>query len=201
MLLVRILLVAVSMLSAMVLPKNEEFVVIKGNKITVAAGTSLGNINCAYTSSSRKDTLLLNRLIPQRERLILALPVKDFDCGNLLLDKDFANTLNVKEYPYIRIELVRLDKQNKDYKGTLQLEVAGKTMVLDNVQFQTCAGKTTDLLKSNLCLNFSEIGLATPKKLGGLFKVEDELRINVELQVNKQQPKVFTEPFATYKSH
>ena len=196
---VSIFLVAVTMLSAAVLPKKEEFVVIKGNKITVAAGTSLGDINCAYTSSSQKDTLFLNRQIPQRERLRLAIPVKEFNCGNLLLNKDFANTLNVKEYPYIRIELVRLDKQNKEYRGALQLEVAGKTIVLDDVQFQTCSAKTADLLKSNICLNFSEIGLETPRKMGGLFKVEDELQITVELQVNKPS-KATLDSIATYKS-
>ncbi|MBJ6119465.1 hypothetical protein JAO76_14745 [Pontibacter sp. BT310] len=183
---VRILLVAVSMLSTMVLPEKKEFVVISGNKITVAAATSLGTINCAYTSSSsQKDTLLLNTQIPRVERLKLAIPVKEFDCGNVLLNRDFAKALNVGQHPYTRIEVVYLKREGKGYKGNLNLLVAGKTIPLQNVSFTSCVAKGVNNLKSNICLNFSEIGLATPKKMGGLFKVEDELRVTVELQLTE----------------
>ncbi|WP_162428681.1 hypothetical protein [Pontibacter pudoricolor] len=183
---VRIFLVAVSMLSTMVLPEKKEFVVITGNKITVAAGTTLGTINCAYTSSSsQKDTLLLNRQIPRVDRLKLAIPVKEFDCGNVLLNKDFAKALNVSQHPYTRIEVVYLKREGKGYKGDLNLMVGGKTIPLQNVNFTSCTVKGIHKLRSNICLNFSEIGLATPKKIGGLFKVEDELRVTVELEVEE----------------
>ncbi|WP_242916178.1 hypothetical protein [Pontibacter liquoris] len=180
---VRLFLVAVSLLSAMVLPEKKAFVVITGNKVTVAAGTSLGDINCAYTSSSQKDTLYLNRQVPREERLRLAIPVKDFNCGNILLDRDFEKALNASKHPYTKIEVVCLRQEGKGYKGNLNLMVGGKTIPLQNVSFYTCAGKGVSNLKSNICLNFSEIGLASPKKMGGLFKVEDELQVTVELQV------------------
>ncbi|NEM96964.1 hypothetical protein [Pontibacter burrus] len=196
---VRIFLVAVSMLSATVLPKNEEFIVITGNKVSVAAGTTLGDINCAYTGSTQKDTLLLNRHIPQSERLKLAIPVKAFNCGNILLNKDFEKALNASQHPYTKIEVVYLNKEGNDYKGNLNLIVAGKTIPLRNVSFYAHPGNGVTYLKSNICLNFSEIGLATPKKMGGLFKVEDELRVTVELQVHKQ-PKAYSESIATYKN-
>ncbi|MDO6392050.1 hypothetical protein Q4E40_18080 [Pontibacter sp. BT731] len=177
-----IFLVAVSMLSAMVLPEKREYVVITGNKVSVAAGTSLGNINCAYTSS-QKDTLELNRQIPQRDRLRLDIPVKEFNCGNVFLNKDFAKALNASQHPYAKIEVVCLKKEGRDYKGNLNLIVAGKIIPLQNVSFHSYPGKGVTNLKSNICLNFSEIGLATPKKMGGLFKVEDKLQVMVELQV------------------
>ncbi|SFG48459.1 hypothetical protein [Pontibacter chinhatensis] len=182
---VRIFLVAASMLmSAAVLPEKKEFVVITGNKVTVAAGTSLGTINCAYTSSSsQKDTLLLNRQIPRGKRLKLAIPVKDFNCGNILLNKDFEKTLNASQHPYTKIEVVYLRREGKNYKGDLNLLVAGKSIPLQNVSFYPCAGKGASNLRGNICLNFSELGLATPKKMGGLFKVEDELQVTVELQM------------------
>lgn len=182
MLLVRIFLFATSMLSAMVLPKKEEFVVITGNRITVAAGTSLGNINCAYTGN-QKDTLVLNRQIAQRDRLKLAIPVRSFNCGNILLNKDFEKTLNASQHPYTKIEVVCLKRDGKNYKGNLNLIIAGKTIPLQNVSFTTCTTNGVSNLKSNICLNFSEIGLTPPKKMGGLFKVEDELQVMVELQI------------------
>ena len=189
MLLIRIFLVTASMLSAALLPAKEEFVIVKGNKITVQANTTLGSINCAYTSTSgnQKDTLYLNRQLPKKDRLKLSVPVEKFSCGNLLLNKDFANTLNAKQYPYTYIEVLSLKKHGRDYKGELKLELAGKTILLENVHFSTIKTQGADLMKSNIQLNFSEIGLATPRKMGGLFKVEDELQVSVELQLSKQQ--------------
>ncbi|MCP2043315.1 hypothetical protein [Pontibacter sp. HSC-36F09] len=179
-----IFLVAVSMLSATVLPaKKEEFVVITGNRVSVAAGTSLGNINCAYTSSTQKDTLVLNKQIPQSDRLRLAIPVKEFNCGNVFLNKDFAKALNASQHPYTKIEVVCLKQEGKGYKGNLNLIVSGKTIPLRDVTFTVYPGTGVTNLRGNICLNFSEIGLATPKKMGGLFKVEDKLQVSVELQL------------------
>lgn len=186
MLFTRIFVVAASMVGAVLLPK-EEFVVVKGSKVTVQAHTSLGAINCAYTSSNQQDTLYLNKEHLKHDGLKLTIPVKEFNCGNLLLNRDFANTLNVKQHPEIEIELISLRRHGKDYRGELKLELAGKTMLLDDVHFYTSTSTNAALLRSNICLNFSEIGLATPKKLGGLFKVQDELQIKVELYVNSRQ--------------
>lgn len=185
MLLIHIFLVAASLLSISLLPKAE-YVIVKGNKITVQAHTSLGNINCAYTSNNQKDTLYLNRFHPVKDRLKLSIPVQKFNCGNPILNRDFANTLNVKKYPDIKIELISLNKQSKDYRGELKMELAGKTIILDDVQFLASCANNSNVLKSNICLNFSEIGLETPQKLGGLFKVKDELQITVELQLSNQ---------------
>lgn len=181
------------------LPENKEFVVITGNRVSVAAGTSLGNINCAYTSSTQKDTLVLNRQIPQSDRLRLAIPVKDFNCGNILLDRDFAKALNASQHPYIKIEVVCLRQEGKGYKGNLNLIVSGRNIPLRDVSFTANPGKGLTNLKGNICLNFSELGLATPRKMGGLFKVEDELQVMVELQV-VEQGRALNEAIARYKN-
>ncbi len=76
--------------------------------------------------------------------------------------------------------------------------MAGKTLLLNDVEFKAISEDNADLLKSNICLNFSELGLKAPKKMGGLFKVQDELQITVELQVIDQQSK--TNPDTLAKS-
>ncbi|RAU82140.1 YceI family protein [Pontibacter arcticus] len=179
-LLTRIFLVAAAVAGTAFMP-GEAFVIVKGNKITVQAHTSLGAVNCTYTGYNQKNTVYLNRQHPKKDRLKLTISVAKFNCGNYLLNRDFANTLNVKQHPEIRIELISLKKHGNDYTGELQLELAGKNILLNDVKFYTLSENQTELLKSNICLDFSEIGLVTPKKLGGLFKVQDELQITVEL--------------------
>ncbi|TXK37483.1 hypothetical protein FVR03_15240 [Pontibacter qinzhouensis] len=193
MLLIPILL-AVAALANVVSPPKEEFVVVKGSKITVQAATSLGNINCSYSCNSQQDTLLLNTLLLKKDRLKVTIPVNQFGCGNPLLNRDFQQTLNAKEYPNIRIEVMSLKKVGKEYKGALKFEVGGKTIMMDDVSFNMFSAQGATYMKSNICLNFTEIGLKAPKKLGGLFKVDEELQIIVELQVsNKAAPQFLTE--------
>ncbi len=173
------------------LPPKGEFVVVKGSKITVQAATSLGNINCSYSCNSQKDTLLLNTALLKKDRLVVTVPVNEFGCGNPLLNRDFQQTLNAKEYPNIRIEVLSLKQTGKNYKGALKFEVGGKTVMMDDVVFHLFAAQGATFMKSNICLNFTEIGLKAPKKLGGLFKVDEELQITVELQVSNRQPSQF----------
>ncbi|MFT2008267.1 hypothetical protein ACMA1I_06295 [Pontibacter sp. 13R65] len=186
MLLIHILLAVVVMVNV-VLPPKEEFVIVKGSKITVQAATSLGNINCSYSSNSLKDTLLLNTALLKKDRLKLSIPVEQFGCGNPLLNRDFQQTLNAKEYPNIRIEVLSLKQAGKDYKGALKFEVGGKTTMMEEVIFNMFSAQGATFMKSNICLNFTEMGLNAPKKLGGLFKVDEELQIIVELQVSNKQ--------------
>ena len=72
---------------------KEAYLVVRGERITLEAATSLGVINCTYTGSRQGDTLYVNRQTAKNERLVLSLPVKQFGCGNLLLNRDFQRTL------------------------------------------------------------------------------------------------------------
>ncbi|GAA4433704.1 hypothetical protein GCM10023188_23610 [Pontibacter saemangeumensis] len=157
---------------------KESYLVVLGERITVKAATSMGNINCTYSSSRQGDTLFINRQVAQGEGLMLRLPVKGFGCGNLLLTRDFQRTLKAGEYPLVRVEMLELVQEGQQLKGTLRLQLAGKTQVLRGVNFASHAGNK---LSTTLCLSFSDFALATPHKLGGLVKVEEEMQVNVEL--------------------
>jgi hypothetical protein len=162
---------------------KEAYLVVRGARITVQATTSLGAIHCSYSCSRQGDMLYLNRQLVQRERLVLSLPVKDFGCGNLLLSRDFQRTLKSRDYPMVRVEVQELVQEGQQLQGRLRLQLAGKTKILRGVRFCRQAGQR---LSTKLCLSFSEFELATPQKLGGLVKVEEELQVTVELLLAPQ---------------
>ena len=157
---------------------KEGYLVVRGERITVKAATSVGNIDCAYNSSRPGDTLYINRQAARGKGLVLSLPVKAFGCGNLLLTRDFQRTLKAGDYPLVRVEVLELVQEGQQLVGALRLQLAGKTQVLRGVNFSSQAGQK---LSTTLCLSFSDFELATPNKLGGLVKVEEEMQVKVEL--------------------
>ncbi|MBC5993520.1 hypothetical protein [Pontibacter cellulosilyticus] len=181
MLLVQLMLAMLTLLSGG--KAKEAYLVVQGERITVEAATSLGSINCTYTGNRSGDTLYINKQTLKGERLVLSLPVKDFGCGNLLLNRDFQRTLKAGNHPLVRVEVLELTQQTQQLIGTLRLQLAGKTQVLRGVRFCNQPGQK---LSTTLCLSFSDYELATPNKLGGLVKVEEELQVKVELLLAQQ---------------
>lgn len=162
---------------------KEAYLVVRGERITVEAATSLGSINCTYTGSRQGDTLYVNKQIAKGERLVLNLPVKDFGCGNMLLNRDFQRTLKASDYPLVRVEVLEITQQGQELTGVLRLQLAGKSQVLRGVRFCSLPGQK---LSTVLCLSFSDYELDTPNKLGGLVKVEEKLQVKVELLLAQQ---------------
>ncbi|GEO03598.1 hypothetical protein AAE02nite_12620 [Adhaeribacter aerolatus] len=162
---------------------KEAYLVVRGERITVQASTSLGDINCSYSENRPGDTLYLNRPIGPRERLVLNLPVKEFACGNMLLNRDFQRTLKSGDHPLVQVEVLELVQNGPHFLGKLRLQVAGKNQVLRGVDFRRQAGQK---LSTKLCLSFPDYELSTPQKLGGLVKVEEELQVTVELLLAPQ---------------
>ena len=162
---------------------KEAFLVVWGERIKVQAATSLGAINCSYSCNRQGDTLYLNRTVVPADRLVLSLPVKEFGCGNMLLTRDFQRTLKSGNYPMVRVEVLELVQDGQRYLGKLRLQLAGKTQVLRGVSFCRQPGQ---ILSTKLCLSFLDYELATPQKLGGLVKVEEELQVTVVLLLAPQ---------------
>jgi hypothetical protein len=162
---------------------KEAYLLVRGERITVQAATSLGDIHCSYFKNRQGDTLYLNRQVVPQERLVLNLPVKDFGCGNLLLTRDFQRTLKSGDYPMVRVEVLELVQDGQRYLGKLRLQLAGKTQVLQGVNFCRQSGQK---LSTKLFLSFLDYDLSTPQKLGGLVKVEEELQVTVELLLAPQ---------------
>ncbi|MCC9165835.1 YceI family protein [Pontibacter harenae] len=179
--LLRLVLSAVFMIAGLI-PKSE-FVVVRGEKVRVQANTSIGSINCTYSSAGKRDTLFLNKAILKQDRLSIAIPVKKFSCGNILLNKDFQHTLNAQNHPFVQVDVLELNKHKNTITGTLLLMLAGKSKVLKDVSFYVITNSKAQTLATDLCLSFTDFELATPKKMGGMVKVDDDLQISVELQL------------------
>ncbi|MBC8883441.1 hypothetical protein H9X57_08640 [Flavobacterium piscinae] len=90
---------------------KEDYLLVSTKQFTVQGTTSIGGFECNYDMNA-KDTLFFNQ--PHKQTKIShSVPVKNFGCGNFILNNDFRKTLKEKEFPTVRIELSNFKKVRK----------------------------------------------------------------------------------------
>lgn len=146
--------------------------------VTVKGQTSLGGFSCDFRQVGKADTVNFNAA-NIRNVMEFQIPVKDFSCGNFLLNKDFRSTLKADEYPMVRVVVRNLrEKEGKVYCH-LQLGLVGKKLEF----FDFILQPVDRGLAGELTLNFETLGLEPPSKLGGMIKVEDKLELELLLGI------------------
>ncbi|MDY0089137.1 MAG: hypothetical protein RBR78_02105 [Flavobacteriaceae bacterium] len=151
---------------------KSEYLVIDSKKISVESSTSVGDFTCNYNFDS-KDTLFLNRKLGYFYKV----PVKEFGCGNFLLNRDFRKTLKEKEFPNVSVNLFDVKKEGKDFSYSLDLNLAGKQKTYKNLILK----KENKALNGSISVKFSDFDLVAPKKLGGAIKVKEDIKLSFVL--------------------
>lgn len=149
---------------------SKEYLLLSSKKFTVEGSTSIGSFTCKYDFQTQ-DTLFLS----SKKGLSQGVLVKEFGCGNFLLNHDFRKTLKAKEYPEVLIHLSEVRKHGENYLYTLRLDLAGKKKIFQNLVLSK-EGKN---LTGNLELKFADFDLHPPKKLGGAIKIEEEIKLSI----------------------
>ncbi|MFD2200648.1 hypothetical protein [Shivajiella indica] len=158
-------------------PNIEEREVIVTQKMIIVSGqTSIGGFNCNYQKNGLKDTLLIDPSKKTKE-LLFEIPVKDFSCGNFLLNKDFRKTIKAETFPTAKVKVNNLKSSYGNYSCDLHVDIVGKKLFYDDLVLK----RTVDGVVANLVLSFEELELEAPQKFGGLIKVEEELNLEFKL--------------------
>jgi hypothetical protein len=172
----RVLLILLGMLW-MKGEKPSELIITK-QKITVSGQTSFGAFNCDYTQEGLKDTLIFNargKSNPIRYKI----PVREFSCGNFILNKDFRSTLKAQQYPVCEVQVGNLVQKNGEIFCDMTVFLVGKKLEFPELKLQR-NGKG---LQTQLQLSFERLELEPPSKLGGLVKVEEKLDLQIFLGI------------------
>lgn len=151
-------------------------IVILKQAFTIEGGTSVGDFTCTYRLEQR-DTVETNSRLPEDSSITYYIPSDAFGCSNFLLNRDFRKTIKAKEYKDIKVEISGFKKTGRHYTCRLKLRLAGKEKVYTDTPLRT----TADGLTGKLLVQFSEFDLTPPKKLGGMVKVKEDIKISVNL--------------------
>lgn len=165
-----ILAVTVSLFST---PKD--FMLISNKQFTVQGSTSIGGFKCNYQLNS-KDTLMITRS-NSKSVISYMLPVREFGCGNFVLNSDFRKTLKAKDHPDIKIDFLNLRQMSDHLLCDVQIILVGQKKTFKNIPLK----QEKNLLKGDLTLLFSDFDLTPPRKMGGMVRVSEEIKLSIAL--------------------
>ncbi|MEZ4839389.1 hypothetical protein [Flavobacterium sp.] len=163
-------------LTSVLFSTPKDYMLVCTKQFTVQGTTSIGGFECNYDMNT-KDTLFFNQ--PDKTKKIShSVPVKNFGCGNFVLNNDFRKTLKEKEFPTVKIELSDFKKNNNSYSCDLTLNLVGKQRIYKNLPLKF----DKNYLVGNITLQFTDFNLTPPKKMGGMVKIKEEIKLTVSLQ-------------------
>ncbi|WP_113922826.1 hypothetical protein [Cognataquiflexum aquatile] len=153
-----------------------ETYVIKEKRISVKGKTSLGGFNCRYVEKGLNQSLIMH---PQNGMpdLDLNVIVENFGCGNFILNKDFRKTIKAKEYPTAKVRVTNWVRKSGKFYCNMFVTLAGKQLTFRDLELV----RVKEGVKANVDIQFSQLGLSPPSKMGGMVKVDENLDLEIVL--------------------
>lgn len=166
---------------------------IISSSVNIKVKSNVHSFNCKSSTNYGHDTLYVRYEkednIYSVENAFLEIDLNGFNCGNPLVNKDFATLLQKDTYPTIKIyiEQIMLNEMkagNCPGKVDYDIEIAGVKKHFET-KFSSSITKGKRLVEGELALSLSDFNLTPPKKLLGLIKVSDEILIEFHYFIEK----------------
>ena len=93
------------------------------------------------------------------------------------MNKDVKSTVKATKFPKSTVTITNIKPFGANYKCSLTFRITDKTLSYQNMVLKT----TKESLEGVVAVNFSDIALEPPTKMGGLIKVKDEFVIHFNL--------------------
>jgi hypothetical protein len=173
-------------------PVVSAWTVERNSMLAIDGSSNINQFTCDVREYLRQDTL---RAVPEqgRSRYLftsgskLSLDIRRFDCHHVYITSDFRKMLKAEAYPCIDIHFINLDefRNGTDVKGQVMVQLAGKRKVMDITYRCTQSGPDQIRLQGGQVMKFSDFELTAPRKIGGLIRINPEIRVNFDLYFKK----------------
>ena len=172
-------------------PERETKVrVASESEVVISGTTNVNQFSCVYNLEELEMPI---RLIydEKSEHIVfknaeLKLVNDCFDCGGKAINKDFKELLKTKRHPKVNLKLLYVDPPAAN-KGRvdvgLEIEIAG---VKRTIETQLYCEQTKNIqVKGTLELKLSDFELEPPKKMLGMIKVDNEIKVNLAIRMSE----------------
>jgi hypothetical protein len=168
----------------------QKWVVERNSTLNIQGATNVNNFQCDVTEYLRADTLSYTHNDESGKLTFtnssLTVDVKRFDCHSKLITNDFKNTLKADKNPTFQITFRSLDQftnpcDNQIINGIVDVGLTGivkRSEICYTIN--TLPGNRFMLTGSHI-FYFSDFNLKAPKKLGGLIRTKDQIKVNFRL--------------------
>jgi polyisoprenoid-binding protein YceI len=165
-----------------------------GSKLTLEGSSNVNKFTCACNDQFPQSTLRFELFEEGKSakfsNAMLTLRTKSLDCGNAQMNKDMYKTLRADQHPHIKIELTRTQlleastlstSEWTPLKATSALTISGvKKPVVFEVKAKK-VGKDRIRLTASREVLMSDYGIEPPTAMLGLIKVNNAIRLNLDL--------------------
>jgi hypothetical protein len=170
-------------------PAVKRWAVANNSSLNIEGRSNLSSFCCQVTRYLEDDTMQYVKNETTRQFIFsnscLSIDINDFDCHQRIITNDFRKTLKADQNRFLKIQFISLDA----FDGHNQQTVKGKVEILlaGQVKYTTIDFKTsainTGLIQMNgtKTLLFSEFNLHPPKKMAGIIRIKEEIRVNFQL--------------------
>ena len=166
------------------------WVVEKNSSLNIQGETNINSFQCDVTEYLKADTLVYSTNDAARKlkftNSCLIIAVSRFDCHNKYITDDFRSALKADENPNLKITFLSIDQfsnncNNQSIRGIVDIELAHSTKRTEiNYIVKTLPGNRIQLNGSHI-FSFSDFNLKAPRKLAGLIRTKDQIKVNFQL--------------------
>lgn len=149
-------------------------IIIDRLEIEILGNSTVGKYSCS-NSLPYRDTIFLNS--NTKNSLKSEISMGNFDCGNRIMNKDLKTTVKAVKFPKSTVTITNIKPFGTNYRCSLNFRITDKTLSYPNMVLKT----TKESLEGTVAVNFSDIALEPPTKMGGIIKVKDEFVIHFNL--------------------
>jgi hypothetical protein len=170
-------------------PAIKRWAVANNSSLNIEGRSNLSSFCCQVTRYLETDTMQYVKNETTRQFIFtnscLTIDINNFDCHQRIITNDFRKTLKADQNRFLKIQFLSLDAfdvhNQQTVKGKVEILLAGQVKCT-TIDFKTNA-TNTGLIQMNgtKTLLFSEFNLHPPRKMAGIIKIKEEIRVNFQL--------------------
>ena len=160
------------------------------SKVVISGTTNVNGFTCRYNLKEMELPIRLayNDSAEQIQfsNAQLKLANDCFDCGGKAINKDFRDLLKTEEHPEVELRLLYVDPpQPNDPKiGVgMEIKIAGTARIYETRLY--CKQQGDIRVDGTIPLKLTDFGLEPPRKVLGMIKVHDEIKVQVALRLKE----------------
>jgi hypothetical protein len=167
-----------------------KWVVERNSSLNIQGETNINSFQCDVTEYLKPDTLVYTKNDATKRlsftNSCLSVDIKRFDCHNKYITEDFRSALKADQNPSLKIVFLSIDQfsnasNDEVVKGIVDIQLAHVTKRAEiEYTVKNLPGSRIQMNGSHV-FNFSDFNLKAPKKLAGLIKTKDEIKVNFQL--------------------
>ncbi|HLW14709.1 MAG TPA: YceI family protein [Flavobacteriaceae bacterium] len=157
----------------------EEFNVLPSSTLEIKGSSNVNTFTCVFDIEDISTVSVnYNSQSQKFESALVQFPVASFDCGGRMINSDFKELLQEKNYPKLSLRLVRIEPIEEDKAlVSMEFEIAGvKNLYKMPVSFAVMKGYYSS--RGHIELDIEDFGLTQPKKLFGMIVISNKIDVH-----------------------